>query len=335
MKKKLFLIFLGLGLLLTLLITLTIGPVRINVLTVVKILCSGIIDIHRTWPDNFQEIILNVRLPRILLGILVGCALSVSGCSMQALFKNPMASPYVCGVASGGAFGASLVIVFNVSQSLIMPVAFFFSLLTIFVVYYVAKTGSKVSSETLLLSGIALSLFFSAATSFLQYLAEEGELRQIIFWLMGGLWASSWSKVKIVIPVILFGTICLLFFYKEMNILLLGEEQAQDVGVNVEKTRKIILVLAALVTAGAVAACGVIGFIGLIIPHIMRIVVGPDHRTLLPASCLCGSIFLVWIDTFARTLISPTELPVGIITAMIGVPFFLLLLRKRKKLSGF
>ncbi len=335
MKKKLLLAFLGLGLLMTFLIALTIGPVQIKIWTAAQILCSKIIKITPVWPDNFQEIILNVRLPRIFLGVLVGCALSVSGCSMQALFRNPMASPYVCGVASGGAFGASLVIILKASQSWIMPVAFFFSLLTIFVVYYVAKTGHKVSSETLLLSGIALSLFFSASTSFLQYAAEEGELRQIVFWLMGGLWASSWGKVKIVIPVILPGTIGLLFFYKELNILLLGEEQAQDVGVNVEKTRKIILVLTAFVTAGAVAACGVIGFVGLIIPHIMRILIGPDHRFLLPASCLGGSIFLVWVDTFARTLISPTELPVGIITAMIGVPFFLFLLRKRKKLSGF
>ncbi|MFH1260226.1 MAG: iron chelate uptake ABC transporter family permease subunit [Elusimicrobiota bacterium] len=335
MKKKLLLALLGLGLLMTFLIALTIGPVQIKIWTVVQILCSKIIKITPVWPDNFQEIILNVRLPRIFLGLLVGCALSISGCSMQALFRNPMASPYVCGVSSGGAFGASLVIILKASQSWIMPVAFFFSLLTIFIVYYVAKTGRKVSSETLLLSGIALSLFFSAATSFLQYAAEEGELRQIVFWLMGGLWASSWSKVKIVIPVIFSGTIGLLFFYKELNILLLGEEQAQDIGVNVEKTRKIILVLTAFVTAGAVAACGVIGFVGLIIPHIMRILIGPDHRFLLPASCLGGSIFLVWVDTFARTLISPTELPVGIITAMIGVPFFLFLLRKRKKLSGF
>lgn len=335
MKKKVSIICLGVGLLATLLTAIMMGPVDITVLTALKILCSGIVDISKTWPDHFQSIILNVRLPRVLLGILVGCALSVSGCSMQALFRNPMASPYVCGIASGGAFGAALVIVLHGSRSLIMPVAFFFSLLTAFTVYYVAKIGSKISSETLLLSGIALSLFFSAATSFLQYVAKEGELRQIVFWLMGGLWASSWSKVGIVGPPIFFGTLCLLFFYKELNILLLGDEQAQDLGVNVERTRKIVLVMAAFVTAGAVAACGVIGFIGLIIPHIMRIFVGPDHRFLLPASCLCGSIFLVWIDTAARTLIYPTELPVGIITAMIGVPFFLILLRNRKKAFGF
>ncbi|MGD9159560.1 MAG: iron chelate uptake ABC transporter family permease subunit [Desulfobacteraceae bacterium] len=335
MKKQVLIFILVIGLLVSLLMTLVTGPVEISVLTVVKILISEVFDITETWPDHLSNIILNVRLPRILLGIVAGCALSVSGCSMQALFRNPMASPYVCGVASGGAFGAALVIILHLSRSLIMPVAFFFSLLTIFVVYHIAKTGSRVSGETLLLSGIALSLFFSAATSFLQYMAEENDLRQIIFWLMGGFWASSWWKVKIVLPVIIAGTACLMFFYKEMNILLLGEDQARDLGVNVEKTRKIILVMSAIVTAGAVASCGVIGFVGLIIPHVMRIFIGPDHKYLLPASCLGGSIFLIWIDTFARTLVFPTEVPVGIITGMVGVPFFLLLLRKRKKVSGF
>ncbi|RLD17320.1 MAG: iron ABC transporter permease [Caldiserica bacterium] len=335
MRKNLVLISLSAGLFLTLLATLSIGPIRIPFGTVVKILFSKIIPIPQTWPNNFYEIIINVRLPRILLGILIGGALSVSGCAMQGLFRNPMASPYVCGVASGGAFGASLIIVLGLPQVLIMPVAFLFSLLVVFLVYHLAKIGRRIPVETLLLSGIALSLFFSALTSFIQYVAEEGQLRQIIFWLMGGLWASNWNKVLSVFPVIFLGILCLLYFSRELNILLLGEDHALDVGVDVENARKIILILGALTTSSAVATCGIIGFVGLIVPHLMRIIIGPDHRFLLPASCLCGSIFLVWVDTFARTLISPTELPVGIITALIGVPFFLFLLRRRKRLSGF
>lgn len=335
MKKNIIIGFLAIALILTFFIVLTIGPVHIKIWAIAKVIFSKIIAMNQTFPNNLQDIIINVRLPRILLCMLTGCALSVSGCSMQALFKNPMASPYVCGVASGGAFGAVLVITFHINQIYIMPAAFVFSLLTIFAVYYIAKTGSKVSSETLLLSGIALSLFFSASTSFLQYIAGENELRQIVFWLMGGFWASSWSKVKIASPVIISGTICLMFFFKELNILLLGEDQAHDIGVNVEKTRKIILVIAAFITAGAVSVSGVIGFVGLIIPHIMRIFIGPDHKYLLPASCLSGSIFLVWVDTFSRTIVTPIEIPVGIITAMTGVPFFLFLLRKRRKISGF
>ena len=335
MTKKLILLFLIGGLILTLLLSLTIGPIHIPVTTILKILFSKIFDISKTWPDNFQQIILNVRLPRILLGMLVGSALSISGCAMQAIFRNPMASPYVCGVSAGGAFGASLVIVLGAPQFLIIPVAFFFSLLAVFLVYYLAKTGTKVSVETLLLAGIAISLFFSSITAFIQYVANEWQLREIIFWLMGGLWASNWNKVLTSFPIIFLGTICLIFFYRELNILLIGEEQAQDVGVEVEIARKIILVLATLITATAVAASGTIGFVGLIIPHMMRIIIGTDHRFLVPASCICGSIFLVWVDTFARSLISPTELPVGIITALIGVPFFLFLLKRRKRLSGF
>jgi len=220
MKKGLFLFMMGLGLLLTLVAVLAIGPVSIDVLTVAKILCAGIIDIPKTWPDNFREIILNVRLPRILLGILVGSALGISGCAMQGLFRNPIASPYVCGVSSGGAFGASLIIVMGLPQALIVPSAFAFSLLTVFLVYYMAKTGNKVPAETLLLSGIALSLFFSALVSFIQYTSNEGQLREIVFWLMGGLWASSWNKVFVSFPIIFSGTIAILFFSRELNILL-------------------------------------------------------------------------------------------------------------------
>lgn len=335
MKKNFILILLALGLFITLLVTLAVGSVPIPISVIIKVLLSKVVGISQTWQVSHEEIILNVRLPRILLGIFVGCALSISGCAMQALFRNPMASPYVCGVAAGGAFGASLVIVLGVPQALVMPVAFFFSLLTIFLVYYLAETDRKLPVETLLLAGIALSLFFSALTSFIQYIAKEQELRQIVFWLMGGLWASDWGKVLSVFPIISLGVLCLLYFSRELNILLLGEESALDIGVEVESTRKIILILTALITASAVATCGVIGFVGLIIPHIMRIIIGPDHRFLLLASAISGSIFLVWADVFARTLIPSTELPVGIITALIGVPFFLFLLRRRKRLSGF
>ncbi|GAB6147133.1 FecCD family ABC transporter permease [Desulfocicer niacini] len=335
MKNTFVLLILVFGLVMTFFATLMMGAVHIDVITVAKVLLSNLMNIPQTWPDYYRDIVVNVRLPRVLLGTLVGCALSVSGCSMQALFKNPMASPFVCGVASGGAFGAALVIVLHGSHALIMPVAFVFSLLTVFTVYSVAKVGRNISSESLLLSGIALSLFFSAATSFLQYVAEENQLREIVFWLMGGLWAGSWEKVMIVVPPIGIGSLCLFCYYKELNILLLGDDQARDLGVNVSRTRKIVLVMTAFVTAGAVAVCGVIGFIGLIIPHVMRFLVGPNHQYLLPASCLSGAIFLVWVDTCSRSIVYPTELPVGIITAMVGVPFFLFLLRNKKKASGF
>ncbi|MBL7132057.1 MAG: iron chelate uptake ABC transporter family permease subunit [Candidatus Omnitrophica bacterium] len=334
-KQNLILGGLLIGLLLSVIFALTIGSTPIQPLLIAKILISKIIEIDKNWPAYFESIIIGIRLPRVLLGLLVGAALGIAGCSMQGLFRNPMASPYVIGIASSSAFGASLAIVLGLNTNWIGPSAFLFSVSCAFLVYSIAKARARVSIATLLLAGIAISLFFSALVSFTQYVAGERELRQIVFWLMGGLWASSWNKVISLSPLIFLGSIGILFFSRELNILLTGEEQAQDLGVGVENVRKMVLVLASLVTAGAVAACGIIGFVGLIIPHIMRMLVGPDHRILLPSSFLGGAIFLVWTDALARKIIAPSELPVGIITAILGVPFFLFLLRRRKKMIGF
>jgi len=323
------------GLFLTFVLALTVGSVNIHPFLVTKILFSKIIGIPRTWPASFEAVIIGVRIPRILLGALVGAALGVSGTAMQGLFRNPMASPYVTGVASGAAFGASLMIVLGIGSFWISPAAFLISVSTAFLVYSIARARNKVPVETLLLAGIAISLFFSALVSFTQYIAPEKQLRQIIFWLMGGLWGSNWDKVITCLPPILLGSVGISLFSRDLNAMLSGEEAARNVGVEVKNIRKIVLILASLVTSSAVAVTGIIGFVGLIIPHIMRIFVGPDHRILLPCSFLAGAIFLVWADILARTLIAPTELPVGIITAILGVPFFLFLLRRRKKLMGF
>ncbi|MDI6855802.1 MAG: iron chelate uptake ABC transporter family permease subunit [Candidatus Thermoplasmatota archaeon] len=245
-----------------------------------------------------------------------------------------MASPYILGISSGAAFGASLAIVLGTGVFAIPFMAFSFALITIFVVYNIARVKGRVPMETLLLAGIAIGTFFAAQVSFMQYIAGE-ELRSIVFWLMGGFWASSWDKVAIAFPLILLGVVVIMFFSRDLNLMLMGEEHALDLGIKVESVKKIILIFASLVTAAAVAVSGIIGFVGLIIPHIMRIIVGPDHRILLPSSCLVGAIFLIWADTLARTMIQPTELPVGIITASFGAPFFLYLLRKRKRVTGW
>ena len=319
----------------TMIFALAIGPTQISPLLILKIFISKLINIHSDWPAYFESIIIEVRLPRILLGALVGAALGIAGCSMQGMFRNPMASPYVTGIASGAAFGASLIIILGIGTGWIVPSAFLFSVSCAFLVYFVARARGKVPVGTLLLVGIAISLFFSALVSFTQYVAGEREVRQIVFWLMGGLWASSWEKVVMSLPLILLGSIGISFFNRDLNILLSGEETALDLGVDVENVRKMVLVLAFLITATCVAFCGIIGFVGLIIPHMMRIIVGPDHRILLPSSFLAGAIFLIWTDTLACRIIAPTELPVGIITAILGVPFFLFLLRSRKKQIGF
>lgn len=318
----------------TVTVALMIGPVYIPFPTVLKILFH----FPKSWPDTYETIVIDVRLPRILLGALVGSGLAVAGCAMQGLFKNPMASPYILGISSGAAFGASLAIVLGIGLGAgifaVPLVAFVFAIITIFLVYNIAKAGGRVPMETLLLAGIAVGAFFAAQVSLMKYIAGE-ELRSIVFWLMGGLWASSWDKVAIAFPLILLGLAVIMLFSRDLNIMLMGEEHALDLGINVESVKKIVLIFASLVTAAAVSVSGIIGFVGLIIPHIMRIIVGPDHRILLPSSCLVGAMLLIWTDTLARSIIQPTELPVGIITASLGAPFFLYLLRRRKRITGW
>jgi len=325
---------LSIGLILTLIFALAVGPVDIPTVTVFKILFH----FPQSWPDTHEIIVLKVRLPRIILAASVGAGLAVAGCAMQGLFRNPIASPYVLGISSAAAFGASLAIVLGfsfVKGSLAIPfMAFIFSLIAIFLVYNIARIEGLVPTETLLLAGIAVGLFFSAMVAFLQYIAGE-ELHSLIIWLLGGFWASSWNKVYIALPLILLGIVGTLYYSRELNLMLLGEEHALNLGVNVESVKKSVLVFSTLTTAAAVSVSGIIGFVGIIVPHIMRIFVGPDHRILLPSSGLVGAIFLIWMDTLARTIIQPTELPVGVITAVLGAPFFLYLLRSRKRLMGW
>ena len=338
LRWSLTIICLVIGFILTVIVALMIGPVDIPPSTVLKILFH----FPGSYSHTHEIIIMEVRLPRVVLGALVGSALAIGGCAMQGLFRNPMASPYILGVSSGAAFGASLAIILTVSfgfavgstEIFIPLMAFIFAMIAVFLAYFIAKERGKVPMETLLLAGIAIMTFFTAMVSLLKYIAGE-ELRGIVLWLMGGLWMSTWDKVAIAFPLILLSIGVIIFYSRDLNIMLLGEEHALDLGINTESVKKIILVFASLVTAAAVSVSGIIGFVGLIIPHIVRIFVGPDHRVLLPASCLVGAMFLIWSDIIARTIIQPTELPVGIITASVGAPFFLYLLRRRRKLTGW
>lgn len=322
---------------LTIVITATLGPAHISPLVVLKMLASRLplVDslVATSWSVAEETIIFQIRLPRIVLGVLVGAALGVAGTAMQGLFKNPMADPYIIGISSGAALGATFAIVFGLGtlgMYTIPLVAFIGATAAIFLVYNIASVGGKLPVGTLLLAGIAVSLFLSAITSFMMYISGE-KLHGIIFWLMGGLWASSWDRVLISFPLIFVGTTIIYIFARDLNVMLLDEEPAQHLGVDVEGLKKIMMISTSLITASAVAVSGIIGFVGLIIPHTMRILVGPDHRILLPCSALVGGIFLVWADTLARTIIAPTEIPVGIITALFGAPFFIYLLRKRKR----
>ncbi len=333
-QRSMTLVILAGALLVSIVLAISIGPVHIDAKTILGVLLGR----EGDWPDTHETIILDVRLPRVLLGALVGAALAVAGCAMQGLFRNPMASPYVLGISSAAAFGASLAILLGATvgmMTLSVPLlAFAFALLTAFGVYAIARVGGLVPVETLLLAGIAIGAFFSAQVSLLKFLAGD-ELRDIVFWIMGGLWGAGWDELALVTPMIVLSAGALLVMARPLNALLLGEGAALDLGVEVERTKLMVLTFSALATAAAISVAGIIGFVGLIVPHMVRIIVGPDHRVLLPASVLAGAIFLIWCDTVARMVIAPSELPVGVVTASLGAPFFLYLLRRRRRLMGW
>ncbi|MHA2295316.1 MAG: FecCD family ABC transporter permease [Candidatus Hodarchaeales archaeon] len=288
--------------------------------------------------DTIQKIIVwNIRLPRILMGGLAGMGLAVAGTVMQALFRNPMADPFIIGIASGASVGASFAIIAGGTLGFLagyaIPfMAFLTSLITVIAVYYISMVRGTIKIDTLLLSGIAIGSFMSAITSLLTYLSGSF-MRPIVFWLMGGLAMSEGAWENVILAAVLIIPACLIcmFFARSLNLLLLGEETARYRGLDVQMIQKVLLVVSSLITGVAVAFTGVIGFVGLIIPHVMRLITGPDHRVLLPVSALSGASFLILADVVAKTIIYPTELPVGIITALCGTPFFLYLLRKRKK----
>ncbi|ESS03405.1 MAG: ABC-type Fe3+-siderophore transport system, permease component [uncultured archaeon A07HR67] len=296
--------------------------------------------------DVHERIVVLVRLPRILLAALVGFALAAAGTVMQGFFRNPMADPSIIGVSSGAAVGAVAFIVFPaaLSATLTLPVfggvdvglsygtgvslfAFVGALIAAFGVYAIATRHGRTPVATLLLAGVAVQTFLGAVISYLQLQAGES-LRRIVAWLMGHLSGAAWSEVAVtavVVPPLFF---LLLVYARDLNVLLLGEEEAHGLGINVERTKRVLLAASALITAAGVAFAGIIGFVGLIVPHILRLVVGPDHRVLLPTAAFSGGAFLVAADTVARA--GATELPVGIVTAAVGAPFFIYLLMNRE-----
>jgi iron complex transport system permease protein len=279
-------------------------------------------------PDTQETIVRDIRLPRILLGAIVGFALSTAGAIMQGFFRNPMADPSIIGVSSGAAVGAVATIAFPLVFPFgLQAAAFVGALLAAFGVYVIATENGRTPVATLLLAGIAIQTFLGAVISYM--LLQSGEsLEEAILWLMGHLQYSSWGRIEETLPVTLLFFGILLAYARDLNVLLLGEEDAHALGIDVERTKRLLLAGSSVITAAAVAVAGVIGFVGLIVPHMMRLVVGPDHRILLPTSALAGATFLVLADTVARS--GPAEVPVGIVTAAVGAPFFLFLLRRRE-----
>jgi len=289
--------------------------------------------------DIHVTIVQDVNAPRMIMGIFVGAGLGISGAVMQAVFKNPMASPYILGLSSGASFGAAFAMLFTipfVPQTLSIPIfAFLACVGTMFLVYSISRVGGKVPTETLLLSGIAVGALFSALVSLLTYVAGD-KMEGIVFWSMGNLSVAKWESALIVMPLVLAGSIMMISRGRELNAMMLGDSHAMDLGVNVRSVRLEMLISTSLVTAAAVAFVGVIGFVGLVIPHILRIILGPDNRALLPMSMLGGATFIIVCDYLSRTLFPMIgTLPIGILTALIGAPYFIYLLRRRRNEVGW
>lgn len=336
-NKKNILIISVIALFLFTLMNLSIGAVKVNFKDIITIIGDKLNILNfqnNSIDDSIKYIILNIRLPRIIVSYFVGGILSVCGASYQGLLKNPMADPYILGISSGAAFGATLSIVFFGGAKIfgissITLTAFIGAILVIFIVYNIAKIGNEIPVSTLLLSGIAMSQFLAALMAVMMMLFDES-LQKIIYWTMGSLSGKGWDDVLTIIPYSLIGFLILFYYSNEMNILLLGDENANNLGVNSAKVKKIILITASIMTGVAVSISGIIGFVGLIVPHISRMFTGPNHKILLPVSFNIGGVLLMSCDTIARSLISQ-EIPVGIITAILGGPFFIYLLIKRKK----
>jgi len=278
-------------------------------------------------------------LPRVILAGLVGAALAIAGATYQGLFRNPLADPYLIGVAQGAALGAVIgfLLPFNwygMGFGIIPLLAFTGALISVAIVYNLARVGKTLPVTTLILAGVALGALWGSIVSYLIITSGE-KMHGIIFWLMGSFSLSEWSEVRVVLPYVVVGVAIILLYARSLNIMHLDEEQAQQLGVNTERLKLILLAAATLITAAAVCFVGTIGFVGIIIPHAVRLVWGPDYRFLLPLSVLTGAIFLILADLVARTALAPTEIPVGVVTAICGAPFFLYLLRRKKRAVFF
>jgi iron complex transport system permease protein len=330
----------GSFLLSSVLLGISIGTVSVPIFTIIEIMMSklfGVISLDEIDP-MFSSIVLNIRLPRVILAGLVGASLAIAGAAFQGLLRNPLADPYTLGVSSGASVGAVLTLFFQLSIPIIggftLPLlSILFSWATIFLVLtFARKIERSMRVETIILTGIIFSSFLGAIISLMIALTGD-ELRQIIGWLLGSVSMRGWEYIKIILPFFVIGSIILIFNAKELNAMSFGEERAHHLGVNVQKRKLIILTAGSILTGAAVAVSGTIGFVGLVIPHLSRLLWGPDHRHLLPLSILTGSGFLILADLISRSIISPTELPIGVITALIGAPVFALILLQRRRME--
>lgn len=308
---------------------------------VVSLFCGAV---RVPLAEIFESGSIDLRVARILLAIVAGAGLSVAGVIFQALFRNPLAEPYILGVSAGAGLGAAAAIVLVPAMFSAVPAmlstwtipatAFIAGLGTIFLVYALARNRSGAAPvHTLLLSGVMVNAVFGSLLMFLVYAADSAKLHNVVWWLLGNLQIFDWGLLQACAIVVAGGLIVTALLSRDLNVITLGEEPAAHLGLNVERSKRLFLLLAALMTGATVAACGLIGFVGLIVPHSVRLVIGPDHRRLVPAAALAGATFLVMADSFARTLLPPGDIPIGVVTALLGGPFFFVLLRSKKRSS--
>ncbi|WP_138494168.1 FecCD family ABC transporter permease [Paenibacillus pinistramenti] len=326
-------------LILTLLICVGIGSVYIPVGEIARILLHKLPGIQHlitpNWELSSEKIVLQVRLPRVILGLLVGSALAAAGAAFQGVLRNPLADPYTLGVSSGASAGAALLIFFGWQYSVagiftLPAAAFICGIATLAAVLKLAGDKGKIPAESLILAGVVMQSFLGAIVSFLTTMSKS-TVNEILFWTMGGLSLRGWAYNALLFPYFIAGLAVLWSGARRLNLLALGEREAAYTGLNVERTKLVMLITATFMSAAAVSVSGVIGFVGLVVPHMLRLIVGSDYRLLMPLSVLGGGIFMMWSDLAARTLLAPTEIPLGVVTAFVGAPFFAYLLHKSKK----
>lgn len=318
-------IILSILLIVVALISLSIGPAKVS-LGDIFAWCAGLNTVDQTT----SMILAKIRLPRILLAGLVGFTLSLGGVVFQALLRNPLAEPFILGISSGAAIGAIVGIVLGLGSTVGVPLLSFISALaTILLVMGISSRHGGLESSTLLLTGVIVNAFFTAIIMFFIATASDSRLHSMLFWLYGDLSQSKYIQLSICLPLVLIVSGIIYIFSRHLNLVVGGEQSALQMGVEVELLKWVSFIGISLITGVVVSFSGIIGFVGLIVPHLMRMILGPDHRMLLPASALGGAVFLIAADTVARTIISPSELPVGVITAFLGAPFFIYLLKKR------
>lgn len=336
-SRKIFLVICSLAVLAALIpIAASVGTASLPIIDVFRAIAARIFPFLRLGTSQFADtIVWDLRLPRVAMAIIAGSGFALSGSVMQGVMRNPLVSPFTLGISAAAGFGAALAIVLGVGvagggESLLISNAFIFALLAVFMVFSLAKLR-RMTPESLILAGIAAMYLFSALTSSLQYIAATEEVNRVVFWLLGSLAGSTWKNVLFV-TIIFFVSLPILIKYSwDLNAMAAGDETATALGTNIKRARLICLTTATLITASIVCFNGVIGFICLVSPHIARMIVGSDHRFLLPASCIGGAILLLVSDTLARIAFQPSEIPIGIMTAFIGVPFFFYLILTRRR----